>query len=445
VTVRRPRSSFVGVCAAVCGGIAVVGVLGACAGAAEATITLTTGGETDAFGRSPAPTSLVVEARGLDGALTEIARTALPTDTLSLGDRTRTDAAALRVTAYDPAGKALLRGETLFLQYGALENASLSVFIQRAGELARLPASPPALEAPLAEVALARYLLQTSGTQASIYDLLLLRTLEGTPTLPRPVRSLAVHGEAAVLIDDQGASTLDLTTNSSAALAPPAGGTFAEVAGGSTVTSADGTTYVVGGTRLRGGPSARVFVIATDGNGSFVSLGTPREGACATYVEGRGLVVVGGSATGPGAEVLAAGTTASSALALPSDGVRGCGAAALDGTRVVVAGGVGSPADQNGFAPVRVIDLSCGAACVPTVWPGAAPLVRADAVALAPDAALVLGDDATGATRAFRASAAATVDVPLKAPRRGARLIALPMAGFSAVVGGASPLEQYVD
>lgn len=422
-------------------------VLGACTDPPTATLTITTGEETDAFSRAPAPTTLLVEGMGLDGTVEQLAKTSLPTDDVSLGDKSRADIGAIRVTASDATGKALLKGETLFVQYGALENTSLEVFVQRTGELARLPRAPMTLEAPLLGVSVGRYLVAASGTDIYLYDLLRLTVLSGIPALPKPARSLVTFGAAAIVIDDQGASTFDLSAQTVGELAAPAGGTFAEVAGGATVYLPDGSAFVVGGTRSTGGPSARVLAITKEGGVAFASLATPREGACATWVEGRGLVIAGGT-TDPkaaGAEVLAPGSTQGAPLAYPADAVKRCGAATIDPSHVLVAGGVGSPDDVKGAAPARVLDLACAKDCKPAVWTGALPLVRAEAFALTQGAALVVGDDASGATRAFRMTSAEAREIAVKAPRRNARLVALPVAGTAAIVGGAAPIEQYVE
>ena len=426
--------------------------LAACSSTPTATFTLTTGDETDALGRSPAPTTLVVDGLDLAGNAQEIARAALPTDTLPLGDKGRTDIGAIRVRAMDAAGKQLLRGETLYVQFGALENTPLEVFVQRLGELARMPRGGAALDGPRLGVTNARYVVAASGTQVLVYDLLLLQALTGIPSFPRPARSLVTFGAAAIAIDEHGATTIDLSTAATVDLAAPAGGTFAEVAGGMTVTAPDGSAYVIGGTRTSGGPSQRVLSITKDGVVAFATLAVPREGACATWVDGRGVVIVGGNtagagggATAPGAEVLAPGSPQGAALAYPTDGVKGCGATTLDASHVLVAGGVGSTADVGGAAPARVLDLACGTMCSPAVWPGSLPLVRAEAFTLAPNAALVTGDDIAGASHVFRVSATESKEIALKAPRRNARMIALPVKGTVAIVGGAAPVEQYVE
>lgn len=418
----------------------------ACSETPTATLTITTGDEADAFSRAPAPTTLIVEAVDLDGNVQELARASLPAGDISLGDKGRTDIGAIRVRATDAAGNVLLKGETLYVQFGALEDAPLDVFMQRVGELARLPRSAGAGEAPLLGTTVARYVASANGTSLALYDLLQLKPLEDLPPLPRAARSFVTFGTAAIVVDEQGASTVDLSTGTSSDLAAPAGGTFAEVAGGATVSLPDGSAYLVGGTRATGGPSQRVLFISKDGVASFATLSSPREGACATWVEGRGLVVAGGGdAKAAGAELIPINSVQGTPLAFPADAVKGCGAAALDASRVIVAGGSGSSADVAGAAPARVLDLACTAECKPVAWPGALPLVRAQAVTLAPNAVLIAGDDATAATHVFRASDTGSREIALKAPRRGARLLPLPVKGTVAVVGGGAPIEQYAE
>ncbi len=410
-----------------------------------ATVAITVGAELDAFSRAPAPTTLIVDNVGLDGTVTELSRTSLPTDTISLGDKTTTDVGAFRLTATDGAGKVLLKGESLFVQFGALQDASLQIFMQRTGEVARLPNPPVALDRPRVGLTVARYVLATSGTASFLYDLLLLKPAPSFGVLPRAAKSLGAFGTAALLIDESGASTFDLSTGQSSDLTAPAGGTFAEVSGGASTEAIDGAVSVVGGTRPTGGPSARVFRIAADGSVAFAALATAREGACAAWVEGRGLFVYGGAGAGSAAEILAIGAAVGTKLPYPADPVTGCGATALDGSHVLVVGGVGSPTDAGGTAQARVIDLACTTDCKPAPWMGTLPLVRAEAVALAADVALVLGDDASGASRLFRATAAGPTEIPLKVARRGARLQALPVKNTVAIVGGAPELEQYVE
>lgn len=407
----------------------------ACSGDPEGTVSISLGEEADALSRSPAPTTLVVETLGVDRAKKELARTTLPAGEVSLGNVPRSDVGALAVTALDASGKVLLRGETLYMQWGALENTTLDVFIQRTGELARPPRGPGAFDAKQAIVAVGRYVFAANETSTFLYDLLNLRPLDGPPTLPRPARSLVTFDTTAIIVDENGASVFELQGRRASDLPAPSGATFAEIAGGATVRATDGTQFIVGATRTSGGPTTRIIRIAPDGALTAVALANAREGACAAWAEGRGLVVYGGNATAPGGEVIAPNATTSSALPFAPDDIRACGATALDGTRVLVAG-----------KEARVLDLGCAADCKPAAWPGTLDLARAEAFTLFPDAALVVGDDASGNTKAFRASATGAREIPLKTPRRGARLVALPQNGVCAIVGGNAPgIEQYAE
>jgi len=240
----------------------------------------------------------------------------------------------------------------------------------------------------------------------------------------------------ALVVDGAGASTVDLSTGSTSTFEAPEGGTFAEVAGGKRVLASDGAQYIVGGTRASGGPSARILVIDADGKATFAALTAAREGACATWVDGRGLVVYGGDAAAPGAEVLATKATIAAPLPFAPDPVRGCAAATLDSGHVAIAGGASE-------TPVRVLDLACAAGCAPAAWPDRLPLVRAEATRLAADAVFVLGDDAAGASHAFRVTSAGSKEIPIRVPRRGARLVAAPLG--TVVLGGAAGIEQYVE
>ncbi|MBX3226937.1 MAG: hypothetical protein KIT84_40815 [Labilithrix sp.] len=408
---------------------------GAC-GEDDGTVSIVTGEETDVFTRDPAPVTLLTETVAIDGSKKEHSRTPLPTATVDLGDLKRSDIGGIAITGLGADGKALVKGESLLVQWGALEAQSLQVFAQRTGELARVPNGPPAAAVAMPVMVEGRFILATNGTSTFLYDLLQLRTLSGRPTLPRPAKSLASFASSALLIDEEGASSFDLTSGYTQAIPAPANGSFAEVAGGARVGVPGGAQIVVGATRIGdGGPSARVLLVDAAGVLTFASLVAPREGACAVYVEGRGLVVYGGDAAASGAEVLAPGATLATPLPFPPDPIERCAATALDGTHVLVAGGDGGPA--------RVLDLTCTTACAPVAWSGAIPLVRADAADLAPDAALVVGDDAAGATHVYRASPGELREVPLKNPRRGARLVRAPANGLAIVGGDAPGIEMY--
>jgi hypothetical protein len=403
----------------------------ACSGTPEGTIQILTGDETDTFTRDPAPVMLVVERLATDGTRSEIARAALPNATVDLGDRPRSEVGAIAVRAEDAQGRVLVRGESLFVQWGALSSTGLDVFVQRTGELARMPRGPQGAVTNLTALLAGRYVLSIAGRGATLYDLLTLRTLSSAPTLPREPKSLGAFGTTALLVDEMGATAIDLSDGSTSELSAPAGGSFAEISGGARTLAGD-AQYIVGGTRPSG-PTTRVLAIDAEGKASFASLNVARQGACATYVEGRGLVVVGGAAEGAGIEILAPGALVAAPLPYPSDAATGCAAATLDVSHVLVVGGTS-----------RVFDLACTADCTPVVWADAVPLVRAEAHALGSDAAFIVGDDAAGATRTFRVTPSGPKEIPTKIARRGARSLRT-STGSVVVVGGALGIEQYLE
>lgn len=405
---------------------------------AEGTVTIVTGEETDVFSREPRPVTLVTEQVALDGTRKEVGRQALPVDRVDLGELQQSDIGAIAITGLGADGKALVKGQSLLVQWGALRDSSLQLFAQRTGELARVPNGPAAADVGPAVMVEGRFVFGVFGTTAYLYDLLTLRTLTGQPSLPRAARSVVAVDSAVLLIDENGASTFDLQSGASNAFTAPANGTFAEVAGGARVGASDASQFIVGATRIgNGGATTRLFYVDPDGKASFAALTAPREGACATYVQGRGLVVYGGGADASvaGAEVLAPGATVATPLPFPADQVKSCAAAVLDQTHVLIAGGDGGPA--------RVIDLACTTDCKPVPWQGPIPLVRTEAAALAADAVLLVGEDAQGATHAYRASPAELKEIALKNPRRGAHLVRGPAEALLVVGGGAAGIEMY--
>src|SRR5262249_50462632 len=128
------------------------------------------------------------------------------------------------------------------------------------------------------------------------------------------------------------------------------GASFGDVAGGATLFDDTGLQFIVGATRLSSASSAVLRINVLDSSNSAYGFGTPawltlsapRQGAAAAWVLGRGLVVIGGNPdpSGAGIEVTAPQATKGTPLPFPADGTVGAGAAPLDGSHVIVAGGV---------------------------------------------------------------------------------------------------------
>lgn len=422
----------------------ILAVVGGCSGKPSGSIDVVTGAETDALTRAPAPTRLVVEAFGTDGKATRLGEVHLPAQTLDLAEQKQATIATIRVTARDDGDVILASGSSLLLTMGSIAGRTLPIFVQRVGELARMP-SPlaDAREEPMLTVLAGRYVLVTGGTdptlsaQASLYDLMALAPLANPPSFPFVPASIAPVGTGTLLLDEHQAKVFDFSASTVAdAALPSSGGSLAEIAGGPTVLAEDGTAYVVGPARRTGAPTNKVLKIATDGTPSYVSLAAARLGAGATWLSGRGLVVVGGSDTAAGVEVLAPGATAAVPLGFPPD-PRTWVAAPYDGAVVVLAGS----------GPPRSVDLGCASQCSPRPFstdpfstdPGArvTELYMADATGV-----FAVARDSTGTTHALRLSPTGATELPVKVPRKNARSVRLP-TGAIALIGGATTIESF--
>ncbi len=445
----------------------------------QASISLVTGEETDTFTRAPVPTTLRVDAvqGSADGGvlISTLAMASLPTTSLDLGDENEGTAAELTVAGFDSAGTQVLQGTSLLLDFSSLAGATVPIFVQRTGQFARLP-GPLADSRPTPTLAIVQgqYLFVGGGTDPSVafttelYDFMQLAAVGSPPTLPRAPESIAFGGTVGWLMDAQGGTYFDLSDSSSGDIQLPAGGgSFADIAGGATVFDDNGAQYVVGATRTTGSSSWILKIDPNDtsnasypyGNATWLELGSPRTGAAAAWVIGQGLVVAGGSATAPGAEIFFEGSSSTESHALPfaPDGSVGSGAAALDGQRVLLAGGIVSGMD----AGVRIIDLGCtppaaapADGCVPTVWPGLPTLLAsAQVFASGGGNAMVVGSEPplagdggstadAGVTHVYGLTSAGPSEIATKVRHTNARAIASPL-GTLVLFGGAGEIESF--
>lgn len=400
----------------------------------DGSIELVTGGETDTFTRAPKPTTITIEALESGGGRTTLFSGPVGA-TIDLGERSRSDVRAMAVTAKDDAGIVRVRGRSLAVELGALEVVTLPIFVQRVGETARAPGSfDPGREAPILDLVQGRYLLVAGGGLTSVffYDTLRWSQAAATPTLPRPPESLAVVEAQLLTVAGASASVYDLGAGTSADVNAPAGTTFASVSGGRTVYAPDGTAYVVGGTRASGEPTTAILKIATDGALSFANLSAPRLGAAASWVDGRGVVVVGGSGTAPGVEILPINGTQGTALPYPPEPTVGLAGVTLDAQRVVVSG-----------AETRIADLACTNACTLQPWAKhPTPTTRAEPFALdgQTGAVWVLGAGPDGASHLFRVAPDRAEEIPLKTPLRQARGLVASNGQLLVAGGGAGVL-----
>ena len=234
-----------------------------------------------------------------------------------------------------------------------------------------------------------------------------------------------------------GATWVDLVGSNTYDPPLPTGlASFGDVAGGTPVPASDGRTFVVGGTRA-GEPTRGVLQVASDGTLTALELVQARAGAAAAWIEGVGLVVAGGSAEGPGVEVLATAGTAFAARNFPPDPVIGAAAVTDGGAGFHLVGGAlgGLP------APTRYVNPSCGNPCAAQEIAGAAipaALAGSQAYLLEGTRLIVVGNDLDGdrLTRTYLVDVAGVAEeLLLKEPRRGAVPMPTPL-GTLAILGG---------
>jgi len=411
------------------------------------TIDVTTGQESDTFQKDPAITSIEISA--LDAAGDTVASaTSTPGGSFSFGELPLEQFLSLSLVGRDAQGAVRVRGRSPGLVVGQLTSSELPLFAARTNEWSRPPdglghSRMGAVAASVAE----RFLLLAGGEPAgdseisaaspAYYDWLALARADGG-TLARAPASVTVDstGFVALLVADDGASLVDYDGGASVDLATPAGLEFSDVAGGESVGRADGASYVVGPTRPESATDRSLLLLP---NQTLVAVehAVPRRAAAATWTDGAGLVVAGGSVDGPGVEVLADNSTLASTRAYPPDPVTGAAAIGTSG-RVVLIGGLDLAGDR---ALSRALDPSCVSNCEHEVLDIdlGARLDTCRGFLLAAERALVVGADADddGTLRAFTIDfvSQSHEEVPLREPRRGAVLSPTPL-GTLALLGG---------
>ncbi len=430
---------------------------GACSSSSDTGTIALVAGEDDVFTAAPACTSVSVSLLSDDdsGTVTPLGSTSLPASSVALSDLSSSASGTLQVAAVDATGTVQVRGTSLDLSIGGLAGETLDVYVQRIGQTSLMPNPLSTVHtAPRVVISDQRYIAAVDPGAANatldLYDLLAFAPTTSV-TIDRAANSLVAANTLLVAIDPTGATYVDLLDLSSGELTAPAGATFADVAGGQTIVSPANVSFVVGATRQTGAATQQILVVAADGTTSFAQLQTPRLGAAAAYVTGRGLVVVGGSAlTGSaGAELLADGASTSTELPLPLDATTGAGAIALDNETVLVAGGVLTDGDGGvSSGATRLINLACTSEDCVTPWPALPETLNPTTAFLldgtaGAESVLLVGDDATTMTHAVLLNAADAGDTPLREARQAARAVVLPTQGI-AIVGGTTDIESYL-
>jgi hypothetical protein len=415
--------------------------LGGCSDPVTLSIEVTPGHETDAFEQDPAVTQVSITAIDVSGGELLKATTS-PGGGFTLGELPTDQLVHFEVRGTDANGDLQMRGRSLGVVLGALETEVFPVFTQRVNAWARPPGELPQSRVDGVAAALGeRYLVLTGGTATDgdpktvlFYDMLSLGGVVGG-TLSLVPKSLAVsaNGRALILIDDERALWLDFDDGTSIDLTAPEGlGPYANVAGGIAVRSPE-ATFIVGATRS-GEPTDRILIIDNAGTLTSARLNAPRSEAAASWVEGVGLVVVGGSADGAGAEVIADGKTDADDLPYEADPVAGAVAAlGPSGEQVLLVCG----SDVNGPAPIRLVDLDCGATCAATMLSTTIGPLTGCSAHRSGDLVLVTGHNDNGIMESYAVDPIedSAIALPLREERMGARVIAAPN-GTLAIIGG---------
>jgi hypothetical protein len=422
---------------------------------------VTLGGESDTVTRSPSVSTYIIEAVDRS-ANRQTLKNATWTSggTLDLGELSQSTVASIQLTGSDGNGTAIIWGAVPFAVLGAFNGLTIPLFVQRKGEFARMPGTTyDGRNAPLlATSARGVYIAGGGNLPLAAYDMLMLDGFPSTcPAAPSKSFALVISpkantdGESAMAwrIDDSGLSVVGLaqcTLGYETLVHLDSGTSWSDFAGGRTVMGDDGSAYVVGPSRTTGA-SGTILKIAPDPTASTmvdavitsVAL-TTRTGAATAWAPGRGIFVYGGaSQSTKGGEIVAAAGTVTE-IDVPADPRQDLAAIAFDQTKTMLVAGD----DQQPL----LVDLSCGG-CAPTKW-GVAPSVKLSSpslFALGKDskAFLLIGDDSTSATRAFRLSEKSTDEKPLKIGRTGARGIQVETGQIVVIGGGSSTPESYAD
>lgn len=415
----------------------------------ERTLHIMTGQEEDTFTVAPAVTKVRIEAKTTGGDV--YAAETTPGGAFDLGDVPLDEPLQIDVTGTSDDGLAVVRGRSLSAVLpSAFASNEIPVFVQRVGTWARPPGALDRahLDAPACVLG-ERYVATTGGSSAmskdgsgdatigDFYDLLAWNSAV-TGALPVAAGSLVGRYDGMLIVGDAAANFV--TDSNSPTIVPvPAGlSSFADVAGGITVESPSGTSYVVGATR-GSKPTVGVLGFGSDGLVTAMTLVKERVGAASAWAEGVGLVVAGGSATGAGFEVVPDGQTAFVARDMPSDATSGAAAVTMGKGKMALVGGITA---TNTPAPTRTWDPGCMSGCTWTDVPGAnvpVALIGTRGFFLGGSRLLVVGHEPDGKklTRVFELDfdKPLVLERPLREARSGATVVPAPN-GTLAIMGG---------
>jgi len=413
--------------------------------ATPGSLAVLSGQETDTWTLEPTPERAVLELVGANR--TTLATVTPPVTQISLGTGDPVESSAsFELTAFDANDRAVIRGTSVPYSIVTFESAFPSLFAARTGGFSRAPGNLVfGYRHPLVEIVSHAYLLvaggestNSAGVAIDVYDMSNWVVAPKQSWLPRAPKSWAVAGSSLLVIDDAGAIWLDLPTGQSSAATLPSGLDFSDLVGGDVILGAKNERYIIGATRTSGTPSDRALRLDTDGTLRALTLSTPRLGAAAANIDGQ-IVIIGGSDTGAGAEVLNADQTGFKELPYAADATQGAALSKLTADTAILVGGTDPSSGTR--SPVRTLDLTCADSC------SATPLAhldfdydRARAFYLSDNRLLVAGESGDGQSHAFTLDKTIGFELTeqaLREPRTEASVVKAPN-GQIGLIGGDS-------
>jgi hypothetical protein len=419
---------------------------------------LTTGQETDTFTMDPAPVTFQTSSMDRSGVITVIATSDKPITSIEVGI---TGANFYMEDGVDAQGVRRAQATSNMLDGSTMAGHDVPLFIGRTDAFCRPPGALKTAQGnhPPVGIFWSQWLWMAGASSnnqiiSEGYDLVgwnqadtpsFLAALS-CPSLPCQIESIANYaGQFSLAIGPNWAMAIDVSNQTTTGVDAPADlSSWSYISGGRTYETETGASFVVGPTRSDSA-SQKVLELASDGSLDTFTLDVPRQSAASTYVYKQGLLIVGGSSDGPGAEYLPESGTAFVSLPYPADPVIG---AALvpesDGTRVWRMGGK-LPADGSP-APTVVYDIACtnsGTDAGTDCSAGPEPLPSFDMDVPITNAygfsfngsRLVIGEQDDGTMVVRKITDSGLVPVTLREPRQAATVYTLPN-GFAALIGG---------
>ena len=428
---------------------------------------ITTGQETDTFSLSPAPTKYTLSslsATDSNASLTAVSSSDKPIESIQVPP---SGANWYSLKGEDADGIRRVQATSFPVSGLTMAGYDYPLFAGRTDAFCRPPGALIKAQGnhPPAGMIWGRYLWVLGASSMSTittdsYDLIAwgqtsaqtssnsFATVTCTKT-PCAFQSLATYetfdsnnyltGEFALGIGTNWANAIDVYGGTIVDVNLPADlPSWADIAGGRTLTTIAGGSYIVGATRSSAESSA-VLEVATDSNLYAFGLNKARQNAAATYIEGQGLVVIGGisadDSTSSGIELLAPDGTKFASLPYPTDHVQGAALVAGNSTGNIV-WRIGGRNSDGTPAPSVSYDLSCTQDCTPQPLTGLdVDVITAVGFGYA-DKRIVVGEvDADGTMDAWRLTDTTVTRIPQREPRKSATAFELPN-GFIALIGG---------